>query len=55
MTPEVWTSVRVGFEHTSVAATVTGVGQDYFRVNALKLLAGSFFSAEAISERRQKR
>lgn len=54
VTPEVWTSVRVGFEHTSVAATVTGVGQDYFRVNALKLLAGSFFSAEAISGRRQE-
>ncbi|MBA1142441.1 MULTISPECIES: MacB family efflux pump subunit [Mesorhizobium] len=54
VTPKVRTSAQIGFGHTSVAATVTGVGQDYLRVNALELLKGSFFSAGAISERSQE-
>ncbi|QND62383.1 MacB family efflux pump subunit [Mesorhizobium huakuii] len=54
VTPEVRTSAQIRFGHTSVAATVTGVGQDYLKVNALKLLKGSFFSAEAITERSQE-
>lgn len=54
VTPEVRTSAQIGFGPISVAATVTGVGQDYFKVKALKLLKGSFFSAGAISERSQE-
>ncbi|WP_353038466.1 ABC transporter permease [Mesorhizobium sp. M1216] len=54
VTPEVRTSAQIRFGHTSVPATVTGVGQDYLRVNALKLLKGSFFSVETVSERSQE-
>ncbi|WP_149760595.1 MacB family efflux pump subunit [Neomesorhizobium albiziae] len=54
VTPEVQTSAKIRFGRISVAADVIGVGQDYFRVNGLKRLKGSFFSAETISERRQE-
>ncbi|MBB6413944.1 MacB family efflux pump subunit [Mesorhizobium sangaii] len=54
VTPEVSRSAKIHLGRISVAATVIGVSQDYFRVYALKLLKGSFFSAETISKRRQE-
>ncbi|MES0139433.1 MacB family efflux pump subunit [Mesorhizobium sp. M0016] len=54
VTPEVPTSAQIRFGHISVTATIRGVGQDYVKVNALKLVKGSFFSAEAVFERRQE-
>ncbi|MBY3517242.1 ATP-binding cassette domain-containing protein [Rhizobium laguerreae] len=53
-TPEVQTPAQMRFGHTSVAATVFGVGQNYLQVKGLKLVMGSFLSAEAVSQRHQE-
>jgi macrolide transport system ATP-binding/permease protein len=54
VTPEVSTSGRVRFDNISVNATILGVGQDYFRVNARRLAVGRGFDAEAVATSRQQ-
>ena len=54
VTPLVSTNERIRFGRTSITANVDGVGQYYFRVNGLKILRGTGFSAGSIAERRQE-
>lgn len=54
VTPLVSTSARIRFGSTSMSANVDGVGEDYFRVNGLKIVQGNGFTADSIAERRQE-
>lgn len=54
VTPLVSASSRIRFGRMTVSATINGVGQDYFRVNGLKVVQGRAFSGESVSERRQE-
>lgn len=54
VTPLVSTVARVRVGRISANANVNGVGENYFRVNGLKLLRGHGFSSESVVERRQE-
>ena len=54
VTPLVSTVARVRVGRISANANVNGVGENYFRVNGLKLLRGHGFSSESVAERRQE-
>ena len=54
VTPLVSTGARVRVGRISANANVNGVGENYFRVNGLKLLRGHGFSSESVAERRQE-
>ena len=54
VTPLVSTSTRIRLGHTTMSANVEGVGEDYFRVNGLRILRGTGFSIDSIAERRQE-
>ncbi|OKH88120.1 MacB family efflux pump subunit [Thalassospira sp. TSL5-1] len=54
VTPLVSTSTRIRFGRTSMSANIDGVGQDYFRVNGLRIVRGAGFSADSIAGRRQE-
>jgi len=54
VTPLVSTIARIRFGSTSMSANVDGVGEDYFRVNGLKIVQGNGFTADSIAERRQE-
>jgi macrolide transport system ATP-binding/permease protein len=46
VTPILYASVRARSDHASLNANLNGVGQDYFRINGMKLIAGSGLSIE---------
>lgn len=52
--PLVSTRTRIRFGRITMPANIDGVGQDYFRVNGLKIRRGKSFSADSISKRRQE-
>ncbi|MHC8492232.1 MacB family efflux pump subunit [Thalassospira sp. SM2505] len=54
VTPLVSTSTRIRLGRTTMSANVDGVGEDYFRVNGLRIVLGTGFSADSIAERRQE-
>ena len=47
-TPSVSTSVTARYRNLSATASVSGVGEQFFRVKGVSLVAGSFFGAEAV-------
>lgn len=47
-TPNVSTSVTARYRNQSASAQVSGVGEQFFRVKGLSLVAGSFFQADAV-------
>ncbi len=54
VTPLVSTTTRIRLGRITMSANIDGVGQDYFRVNGLKIKHGRSFSADSISGRRQE-
>lgn len=54
VTPWISGVARVQSDHASVSVNVNGVGEEYFRVNGLKMLQGRRFLADSIAERRQE-
>nr|WP_197974525.1 MacB family efflux pump subunit [Stenotrophomonas sp. CFBP 13718] len=47
-TPNVSTSVTARFRNLSATASVSGVGEQFFRVKGVSLVSGSFFDADAV-------
>ncbi|SEM37661.1 macrolide transport system ATP-binding/permease protein [Pseudoxanthomonas sp. GM95] len=47
-TPNVSTSVTARYGNTAATASVSGVGEQYFRVKGLKLAEGALFDADAV-------
>jgi macrolide transport system ATP-binding/permease protein len=54
VTPEVATSNTLRFRNVSVNGSIQGVGEQYFRVRAIKLAQGKFFDETSVARRAQE-
>ncbi len=54
VTPEVSTSNTLRYRNVSVNGAIQGVGEQYFRVRAIKLAQGKFFDATSVTRRAQE-
>ena len=54
MTPEVPASNTLRYRNVSVNGAIQGVGEQYFRVRAIKLAQGKFFDATSVTRRAQE-
>ena len=55
VTPEVVTSNTLRYRNVSVNGSIQGVGEQYFRVRAVKLAQGKFFDETSVVRRAQER
>lgn len=54
VTPEVSTSNTLRYRNVAVNGSIQGVGEQYFRVRAVKLAQGKFFDATSVARRAQE-
>ncbi|MGE8659509.1 MAG: MacB family efflux pump subunit [Achromobacter sp.] len=54
VTPEVSTSSTLRYRNVAVNGSIQGVGEQYFRVRAVKLAQGKFFDATSVARRAQE-
>ncbi|MCY1507990.1 Macrolide export ATP-binding/permease protein MacB [compost metagenome] len=54
VTPEVATSNTLRYRNVSVNGAIQGVGEQYFRVRAIKLAQGKFFDGTSVTRRAQE-
>lgn len=50
VSPEIYTSSSITFRGKSVDSSITGVGQDYFRVKGISIIQGNIFRTEPNSQ-----
>ncbi|WP_198084663.1 MacB family efflux pump subunit [Variovorax sp. E3] len=54
VTPEVATAVTVRYRNVSVNASLKGVGEQYFRVHGLQMMAGTGFTSDGVRRQMQE-